>query len=187
MDVVSVSGGGEQAVAQCIGDEWINMEQHSTVWRSKLEEMINWTRSELLGLVIIIIMKLGLSGPEQMARPAPKPQQPESLMMKPGLLESQITLPRHNPTSQCPLVEMGPLRSRAKRTTSADATATAVAKHVDEGCPSGIAKYSATAKFELGEFPDEESSAESEPGLTRLIHDAMRLLESSPLRAASLG
>ena len=35
--------------------------------------------------------------------------------------------------------------------------------------------------------PDEESSAESEPGLTRLIQDALRLLESSPLRAASLG
>ena len=56
MDVVSVSGGGEQAVAQCIGDEWINVAQHSTVWRSKLEEMINWKNGKWL---IARVLKLG--------------------------------------------------------------------------------------------------------------------------------
>ena len=60
---------------------------------------------------------------------------------------------------------------------TASATATAVAKHADEGRPSGIAKYSATSKSDLAEFRYEESSAESEPGLKRLIQDALRLLE----------
>ena len=30
----------EQALAQCLGYEWVNVAQNSTVWRSKLEEMI---------------------------------------------------------------------------------------------------------------------------------------------------
>ena len=33
-------------MAQCVGDEWVNIAQNSTVWRSKLEEMINWKKTE---------------------------------------------------------------------------------------------------------------------------------------------
>ena len=121
------------------------------------------------------LVKLGLLGPECMARPAPTRQHAHSLLMKLGLLESKSTVPR----------QAGPFGVQS--TTSADAAATAVAKRVDEGRPSGIAKCSATSKFELAEFPDGDSSAESEPGLTRPTQDALRLLENSPLRAASLG
>ena len=69
--------------------------------------------------------------------------------------------------------EAGPSWSGAHGTTSADVAATAVAKCADEVQPSVLAKYSATSKFE------------PEPGFTRLIQDAYRLLENSPLRAGS--
>ena len=38
----------EQAVAQCIGCEWVHVDQNSTVWRSKLDEMINWKQHEMV-------------------------------------------------------------------------------------------------------------------------------------------
>ena len=31
----------EQAMAQCLGNKLVNVAQHSIVWRSKLEELIN--------------------------------------------------------------------------------------------------------------------------------------------------
>ena len=36
----------EQAVVQCLGYEWVKVAQNSTVWRSKLEEVVNWKKTK---------------------------------------------------------------------------------------------------------------------------------------------
>ena len=36
----------EQAVAQCLGYELVNVAKNSAVWRSKLEEMTNWKKTK---------------------------------------------------------------------------------------------------------------------------------------------
>ena len=41
-DVASEFGG------ECLGNEWVNVAQNSTVWRSKLEEMIHWKNKKWL-------------------------------------------------------------------------------------------------------------------------------------------
>ena len=38
----------EQPVVHCLGDEWAKLAQNSSVWRSKLEEMINWKKRKWL-------------------------------------------------------------------------------------------------------------------------------------------
>ena len=35
-------------MAQCLGFEWVNVAQNSTVWRSKLEEMIIWIKQKMV-------------------------------------------------------------------------------------------------------------------------------------------
>ena len=42
----------EQAVAQWLEDEWVSTGQNSTVWRSKLEEMINWKNQKNKSLLM---------------------------------------------------------------------------------------------------------------------------------------
>ena len=38
----------EQALVQCLGDEWVKLAQNSTVWRFKLEEMISWKKCKMV-------------------------------------------------------------------------------------------------------------------------------------------
>ena len=52
-----------------------------------------------------------------------------------------------------------------RNTVSSGDAATAVAKHVDEGGPSGTAKYRATSGCELAETSDEESYGENGPSV----------------------
>ena len=48
-------------------------------------------------LLVSFTMKLGLPGPEQIARPAPQQQQSTCLLVKIGLLRLQSAVPRQNP------------------------------------------------------------------------------------------
>ena len=38
----------EQAVGQCLGGEWVKLAQNNEMWRSRMEEMIDWKKRKMV-------------------------------------------------------------------------------------------------------------------------------------------
>ena len=117
----------------------------------------------------------------------PAIQQWRGLMVELGHLGLQSTVPRQNPTSQCPLVKLGFLGPEWR-----GHQCRAVARPADEARPPGFVKYSVTSESnpDLAESFGEDSSSEKEERLLQLFRKlererSLRMLDK--LRERCLG